>query len=153
MGRVGAATTTDQLLLKPCTDFLPSPLDDGGKGDSWYVFLGVYSCGSTQGCDTHLGQPEQQVQLRRMMVAVLTHISWGLPYPEISPCSQEHPHRLRFPLPQVTVLCSQQLEDLLVLGLGQKFCNFVLRKVRGLTRGFHTALECVCISTSAWTMH
>lgn len=30
---------------------------------------------------------------------------------------------------------------------------FVLRKLRGLTRGFHKALECVCISTSAWTMH
>lgn len=57
------------------------------------------------------------------MVAVLTHIRWGVPHPEISPCSQEHPHRLPFPLPQVTVLCSQQLEDLLVLGLGQKFCS------------------------------
>lgn len=67
--------------------------------------------------------------------------------------SLEHSHRLGFPLAQVTVLCSQQLEDLLVLGLGQKFCNFVLRKLRGLTRGFHKALECVCISTSAWTMH
>lgn len=38
MGPVSAATTIHQLLSKPCTDFLPSPLDDGGKGDSWCVF-------------------------------------------------------------------------------------------------------------------
>lgn len=88
------------------------------------VFLGYIPVAAPKGsmvCGIHLGQPEQQV--RKMMVAVLTHIRWGLPRPEISPCSQEHPHRLHFPLPQVTVLCSQQLEDLLVLGLGQKFCN------------------------------
>lgn len=103
---------------------LPSPLGDGGKGDSWCGFLGYIPVAAPKGsmvCGTHLGQPEQQV--RKMMVAVLTHIRWGFPRPEISPCSQEHPHRLHFPLPQVTVLCSQQLEDLLVLGLGQKFCN------------------------------
>lgn len=42
MGRVSAATTIDQLLFKPCIDALPSPLDDGGKGDSWLVLWGVF---------------------------------------------------------------------------------------------------------------
>lgn len=60
-------------------------------------------------CDTHLDQLEQHVQVRRMMVA----------RPEIRLVPA---HRLDFPLPQVTVLHSQQLEDLLVLGLVQKFC-------------------------------
>lgn len=69
MGRVSAATTIAQLLLQPCTDFLPSPLGDGGKGDSWCVFLGCIPVAAPKGsmvCGTHLGQPEQQVRRRRM---------------------------------------------------------------------------------------
>lgn len=120
MGRVSAATTIDQLLLKPCTDFLPCPLHDGGKGDSWCVFWDIFLWQHPRvpwvcpRCDTHLASPSSTCR-------------WGgwwwllLPHPQISPCSQEHSHRLHFPLPQV--LCSQQLEDLLVLGADQKFCN------------------------------
>lgn len=81
---IRAATTIAQLLLKPCTDFLPSPLGDGGKGELLVWFLGCiflwqhprvpWVCPR---CDTHLGQPEQHLQVRRMMVASPWNIHTG----------------------------------------------------------------------------
>lgn len=49
MDRVSAATTIAQLLVKPCTDSLPFLLDDGGKCDSWLVFLGCIPVAAPEG--------------------------------------------------------------------------------------------------------
>lgn len=98
------------------------------------VFFGVYSHGSTPGF------PGCVPRVTLTWASLSSACRWGgwrwlfpltssgaslnpISRNQAGPCSLEHSHRLGFPLPQVTVLRSQQLEDLLVLGLGQKFCD------------------------------